>query len=157
MGTMSTTTKSKAALVAALVLSMAMPPALAAPAPGRHRPASNASQANHANHHNHARHASPARSHGRDSGSGLGLLLGALVVGAVIIAANSDAREPEVAAPQPYYPPAPPVAAAPAGPPQDYWYFCREANAYYPYVQQCAGGWQQVVPQPPTPGSTPQR
>lgn len=65
-----------------------------------------------------------------------------------------------------YYPPAyyyPPVVAAPAAPTvyierpdarseperaQDYWYYCPEAQAYYPYVKQCAKGWQKVSPQP---------
>jgi hypothetical protein len=64
-----------------------------------------------------------------------------------------------------YYPPAyyPPVVAAPAEPPvyvergdtspareraQDYWYYCPETQAYYPYVKQCARGWQRVAPQP---------
>ena len=32
---------------------------------------------------------------------------------------------------------------------QGYWYYCPEAKAYYPYVKQCAGGWQRVAPQPP--------
>ena len=32
---------------------------------------------------------------------------------------------------------------------QGYWYYCADAKAYYPYVKQCAGGWQRVVPQPP--------
>jgi hypothetical protein len=36
--------------------------------------------------------------------------------------------------------------AAPAGP--DYWFFCRESNAYYPYVGQCASGWERVPAQP---------
>jgi len=60
-----------------------------------------------------------------------------------------------------YYPP---VVAAPASPPvyvergdsysppgesQGYWYYCPAAEAYYPYVKQCAGGWQRVAPQPP--------
>lgn len=64
----------------------------------------------------------------------------------------------------PYYPPvvvpqSPPVyieqgqapapAAAPAQRSDNYWYYCPEAKAYYPYVKQCAGGWQRVVPQPP--------
>ena len=31
-----------------------------------------------------------------------------------------------------------------------YWYFCRESNAYYPHVNQCAGRWEQVAPQPPS-------
>ncbi len=67
-----------------------------------------------------------------------------------------------------YYPPAyyyPPMAAVPAEPTvyierpdntraapertrQDYWYYCPEAEAYYPYVKQCAKGWQKVPPQP---------
>lgn len=41
-------------------------------------------------------------------------------------------------------PPAP-VAAAPA----NYWYYCAAAGGYYPYVKECPGGWQQVLPQPP--------
>ena len=71
--------------------------------------------------------------------------------------------------PYPYYYPAPayypvPVAypaapttyveqgqpeAAPAPRSSSYWYYCPEAKAYYPYVSQCAGGWQRVAPQPP--------
>jgi hypothetical protein len=31
---------------------------------------------------------------------------------------------------------------------QAYWYYCHEAQAYYPYVQACPGGWQRVAPQP---------
>ena len=27
------------------------------------------------------------------------------------------------------------------------WYFCAASNAYYPYVQDCPGGWQAVAPQ----------
>lgn len=29
-----------------------------------------------------------------------------------------------------------------------YWYFCRESDAYYPYVKQCPGPWQRVPAQP---------
>jgi hypothetical protein len=67
-----------------------------------------------------------------------------------------------------YYPPAvvvvpssPPVyveqgqqyqqgqAAAPAAPSSDSsWYYCEGAQAYYPYVNSCPGGWQRVAPQP---------
>ena len=76
-----------------------------------------------------------------------------------------------------YYPPYPPygyppVVVAPAAPPvyieQDgaasapsqppsqaqspaqanWWYYCAEAKAYYPYVKECAAGWQRVAPQP---------
>ena len=40
--------------------------------------------------------------------------------------------------------------ATPSAPPsQAYWYYCRESKAYYPYVSECPGGWQQVPPQPP--------
>jgi len=40
-------------------------------------------------------------------------------------------------------------AAAPPAPQQD-WYFCPASNAYYPYVQECPGGWQRVPSQPPS-------
>ncbi len=63
-----------------------------------------------------------------------------------------------------YYPPAvvavpytPPVyveqspAAAPAQAPvaTSYWYHCDKPEGYYPYIKECAGGWQKVVPQAP--------
>jgi hypothetical protein len=61
-----------------------------------------------------------------------------------------------------YYPPT--VVTVPATPPtyverggsqvapgqqQSYWYYCTESKTYYPYVKECPGGWQRVVPQPP--------
>jgi hypothetical protein len=33
--------------------------------------------------------------------------------------------------------------------PPSYWYFCQDAQAYYPYVTSCAGGWSTVIPAPP--------
>ncbi|HXM81509.1 MAG TPA: hypothetical protein VN929_06245 [Burkholderiales bacterium] len=63
-----------------------------------------------------------------------------------------------------YYPPAyypVPVAVAPAAPPvyversdpapqqQGMWYYCEQTRGYYPYVQECPGGWRQVPPAPP--------
>ncbi len=40
--------------------------------------------------------------------------------------------------------------AAPASAhPQGYWYYCADAQAYYPYVKECPAGWQRVTPQPP--------
>jgi len=58
----------------------------------------------------------------------------------------------------PYYPPAvvqsaPTVyveqaTAQPAPAPVNYWYYCAQSKAYYPYVKECAGGWQRVTPQP---------
>lgn len=29
-----------------------------------------------------------------------------------------------------------------------YWYYCRESNAYYPYVKECAGPWERVPARP---------
>lgn len=61
----------------------------------------------------------------------------------------------------PYYPyyAAPPVVIqqqpetyvqqpAPRGE-QDYWYFCKNPEGYYPYVKKCPEGWLRVVPSPP--------
>lgn len=39
-------------------------------------------------------------------------------------------------------------------PAPSYWYFCESSQAYYPYVQQCPGGWLTVTP---STGSEPQR
>ena len=68
---------------------------------------------------------------------------------------------------RPYYPSYyyPPVVVAPAAPPvyieqgtpqaapapaqaNNWWYYCAESEAYYPYVKQCPAGWQRVTPQP---------
>lgn len=35
---------------------------------------------------------------------------------------------------------------------QSWWYYCADTKTYYPYVQQCSGGWMRVAPQP-APGS----
>jgi hypothetical protein len=43
--------------------------------------------------------------------------------------------------------PSAPAAAQP--PPPVYWYYCDHARGYYPYVQQCPGGWRAVAPTPP--------
>ncbi|MGQ0751463.1 MAG: hypothetical protein ACT4PS_13075 [Betaproteobacteria bacterium] len=60
--------------------------------------------------------------------------------------------------PRYYSPPAvvvhtPPPVYVERGQPADdaqYWYYCRESETYYPYVKECAGPWQKVVPQPPS-------
>jgi hypothetical protein len=31
---------------------------------------------------------------------------------------------------------------------QTYWYYCADGKAYYPYTQQCPGGWIKVPPTP---------
>jgi hypothetical protein len=74
--------------------------------------------------------------------------------------------------PAPYYYPYayyPPVMAAPAQPPvyieqgsvqpapqqspatpeNYYWYHCDKPDGYYPYIKECLGGWQKVIPTPP--------
>lgn len=37
------------------------------------------------------------------------------------------------------------VAPAPQSQ-QSYWYYCKDAKGYYPYVKRCPGGWMKVVP-----------
>jgi hypothetical protein len=37
------------------------------------------------------------------------------------------------------------------GPPDPYWYYCRAANAYYPYARECPGGWERYLPSPESP------
>jgi hypothetical protein len=56
---------------------------------------------------------------------------------------------PVVIAPSPriYVEPLPPVVAQPPSP--SYWYYCEDFQAYYPYVQECPGGWRPVTPTPP--------
>ena len=66
---------------------------------------------------------------------------------------------------QPYpivvVPPAPTTYVEQGGPPPQapsYWYYCAASRTYYPYVNECPGGWMRVVPHaPPTtqPHSTP--
>lgn len=82
--------------------------------------------------------------HGGVSHARVGIYLGAPLVW------------PGYYAPRAYYPP---VMLAPVAPtayieqasPQassNWWYYCGESQAYYPYVSQCAGGWERVAPQP---------
>lgn len=54
-------------------------------------------------------------------------------------------------APQVYIEQPQAVAAPPASAPAstNYWYYCAATNSYYPYVRECASGWQKVSPQPP--------
>lgn len=60
---------------------------------------------------------------------------------------------PPAVVPSPSYPPVyieqPAAAPSPAPTAQTstaYWYYCRDTQTYYPYVQQCASPWQPVVP-----------
>lgn len=54
--------------------------------------------------------------------------------------------EPQVYIEQAEVPVEPVPQAAPA---QQYWYYCTSAKGYYPYVKECPGGWQKVLPVPP--------
>jgi hypothetical protein len=59
-----------------------------------------------------------------------------------------------VVAPWPYWYNYP----SPAYAPQQYWAYCQDPEGYYPYVQECPGGWVPVAPTPPAPewwGSSP--
>lgn len=65
----------------------------------------------------------------------------------------------------PYYAYPPAVVAVPVTPPvyiqqpppviqqypSGYWYYCNDPEGYYPYIDQCPSGWQQVEPTPPEP------
>jgi hypothetical protein len=59
------------------------------------------------------------------------------------------AYPPVVAAPstQVYLQPSPQASVQP--PPAASWYYCDNPKGYYPYVQQCPGGWRPVAPTPP--------
>jgi hypothetical protein len=85
-----------------------------------------------------------------------GVFIGGVVVAAPIVYAYA----PPYPYPSPYYAYAPGYAIPDAastymqpGPAPAYWYYCAALNAYYPYVQDCPEGWQQVAPQPPPPPS----
>lgn len=38
--------------------------------------------------------------------------------------------------------------AEPSGDDSNYWYYCRDPEGYYPYVQRCNGAWEPVPAQP---------
>jgi hypothetical protein len=56
---------------------------------------------------------------------------------------------PPVIVADPVYAQPNPVVQVPA--PPNFWYYCPQSGGYYPYVSDCPGGWQQVMPQPPAP------
>jgi len=62
--------------------------------------------------------------------------------------------------PHGYYAPPPvviqqeqPIYVQPEQPKEDYWYYCRNPEGYYPYIRSCQDGWMKVVPDvtPPSP------
>ena len=90
----------------------------------------------HRHHHHH---------HGRAS---VGIFFGAPLFYAPYAYYPRYYYPPAVAAPAPVYieQSAPAAAPAPSQGSTAYWYYCRDSQTYYPYVQQCASPWQQVVP-----------
>jgi len=91
------------------------------------------------------------RGYGRGGGHGGGWgwggwLFPALVGGAIVydLAQPQTVVQPQTVYVQPAPVYAPPVATSSA----PYWYFCAGANAYYPYVASCPGGWQAVPATP---------
>lgn len=97
-------------------------------------------------------HGRPAPQRHHDSGAGLALLLGAVVGIAAIAAATAEPAPRPVIVQAPPPAPAvispPPMVAVPPAPPAA-WYYCREANAYFPQVQACPSPWVAVAPSPP--------
>ncbi|MBS1188612.1 MAG: hypothetical protein H6R10_404 [Rhodocyclaceae bacterium] len=92
--------------------------------------------------------------HGGDS-----VWAGLAIVGAIAgLAILADQARPRYAVPyeaQPVYPPQPTYVEPPPGPApvpapaaSATWYYCPSAQAYYPYLRDCPGGWQ-VVPANP--------
>ena len=52
-------------------------------------------------------------------------------------------EQPAQAAPAPA-----PQSSAPQTSSDNSWYYCRDTQTYYPYVQSCASPWQRVPPRP---------
>lgn len=44
--------------------------------------------------------------------------------------------------------PEPPIVIDQTIAPVNYWYFCRPANTYYPYVKDCPAAWEKVPAKP---------
>lgn len=57
---------------------------------------------------------------------------------------------PDASVPAPAQPA--PTTSAGNNTAQGYWYYCEQSDSYYPYVKECAAGWKQVTPTPPTSG-----
>lgn len=90
-----------------------------------------------------------AEAHGRSHGGArLGLWIGApIVLGAPYYYPSPPAYY-RYGPPVREYEPAPPPPVV-VTPPAPTWYYCRESRAYYPYVQDCPGGWDSVPARPP--------
>lgn len=105
--------------------------------------------------------------HGGGHGGGHGWGWGGVAVGAAIVGLavesaylSSYPYSYQYPYPYPYQAPAPVYvqpnyvqppqqALAVAAPAPAAWYFCRNSQAYYPYVQTCAAGWERIPATPP--------
>ena len=76
---------------------------------------------------------------------GLGWMVGS-VVGCPVLSVLSYYASPPVVVEQ-----QPPTYVEPEQPQESYWYYCENPKGYYPYVQNCPGGWMKVAPQPAPP------
>jgi hypothetical protein len=101
-------------------------------------------------------HQERGHGHGDHDAAWLGIPLGILLFSELLAhPPRPDEPPPAVYPPayyppaQTYYPPAPTYVPAPPAPVvQAYWYYCPALGNYYPYVRDCPGGWQPVLPQP---------
>jgi len=82
--------------------------------------------------------------HGGGWGWGGGWVAPALVGGLIVY--DVTRPYPDYVQPYPVYAQPAPVVAAPA---VQSWYYCTEANAYYPYVASCPSAWKVVPATPP--------
>lgn len=113
----------------------------------------------HGGHGFHGHHGGHGH-HGHRGGARFGLFVGFPAFGyysaPYFYPPYSPYYYPQTYYPQTYYSSSPPVyveqgqAPAPAQAQPAYWYYCRESNAYYPHVEQCAGQWERVPPRPPS-------
>ena len=97
------------------------------------------------------------RYHGGGHGGGGWGALGLALLGTVVYLAATAPPPPHY--PAPVYTPQnyaqqpmvdTQMAPLPAPvPEQNWWYYCAQADGYYPYVKACPTGWTRVSPAPP--------
>jgi hypothetical protein len=80
----------------------------------------------------------------------IGIFLGAPVFAPMYYPPSGYYYDPSPPTAPPVYIEQEPASPEPAQQPY-YWYYCADSKTYYPYVSDCPGGWQQVVPQTPPP------
>jgi len=82
---------------------------------------------------------------------GPGAFLGGAAFGAALAYPYYAYPYPYGGYPYPYAYSQPPQPQVYAEPQQEYWYYCKDPQGYYPYVANCPGGWMRVAPTPPPP------